>query len=202
MEGVNHPLHVILVVAVVVRLAAKFFIKENLIKKKIIIIFLFIAIGVTIVLAFGLNEEISINIVDKNRKSSLDFQLNTIQGGKITLSKQKAELILINFWAIRCPYCILQMDDLKEIDDNYSKSEVKIIGICLDNEVNKIKSMVLKNNIKYSMAITERDTPWLFGGFSGVPSSYLVNSNLQIVKKYIGYTSKDEIIKDIEKLLY
>lgn len=135
---------------------------------------------------------------EKLKNSKPDFKLTTLDGKKIVLSNQNSDFILLNFWAIRCPYCLLQIEDLRELDKKYSNSGLKIIGICIDNEKENIREIVDRYNVKYPMVISKRKTPWEFGGINGVPVTFLLDSERNILEKYIGYVSKKEINSDIE----
>lgn len=95
----------------------------------------------------------------------------------------------------------MQMEDLVEIDKIFSDSQIQIIGICVDNDTERIKEIVSKNSIFYPMAISKKNTPWLFGGLTGMPVSFLLDSDRNIIKKYNGYTSKERIIRSIKYFL-
>lgn len=135
---------------------------------------------------------------NKNNESNPDFKLPTVEGEKVVLSKQNSEFVLLNFWAIGCPYCIKQLKELRKINRKYSTTKLKIIGICMDNEPKKIKELVKKYKINYSMTLSKKGTPWKFGGIRGVPVTFLLNSERDIIEKYVGYVNMKTITSGLQ----
>jgi len=130
-----------------------------------------------------------------------DFMLKSIGGNTIMLSEINSDFILVNFWAIRCPYCIMQMQDLITLNKKYKSSELRIVGVCLDNEPEKIKRIISTHDISYPIVISERYTHWKFGGIFGIPVTFLLNSDRDVIKKYTGFVSSIEINQDIDAML-
>src|SRR5690348_6061228 len=79
-----------------------------------------------------------------------DFELTEMKGSKVSISKFKSKLILINFWASWCEACMEEMPSLVELQRSYKKSELQIIGINLDeNPENVVPKSIKEYGIEF-----------------------------------------------------
>ncbi len=63
-----------------------------------------------------------------------DFNLENINGSKITLNSLKGEIVFINLWFTACAPCIDEMPALNALREEY-KDKVKFIAITFDGKI-------------------------------------------------------------------
>lgn len=56
-----------------------------------------------------------------------DFEFATIDGGTAKLSDYRGKVVVLNFWATWCGYCVREMPDLNEIAQNFD--DVQVIAV-------------------------------------------------------------------------
>ena len=61
--------------------------------------------------------------------------------------------------------------------------------------------LVMKMGINYPVVMADRGTITGFGGVYGIPVSFLVNQNGNIVKKYVGYVPHAVLANDIKTVM-
>lgn len=139
---------------------------------------------------------------DDSIYKSYDFSEIDIFGKeKISLSKYKGKVILLNFWATWCPPCRMEIPDFVELYKNYSNKLI-IIGISLDESgVENVKKFYEYFKMNYPVIMGTRDIVIKFGGITAIPTSFIIDKNGEIVKKLIGFRNKDQILEEIKNYL-
>lgn len=134
--------------------------------------------------------------VEKNEgKKAADFSWTDENGKKITFAEfSKDNVVLINFWATWCGPCKRELPDLVALHNEYQGKNVKIIGISVDRDADVlglVRNFATEANLTYPIVIDNGDLEKAFGGIRGIPTSFFVNKNGEIVKKMIGLQSKE-----------
>ena len=65
----------------------------------------------------------------ETQETAPDFSLSTINGETLKLSDFKGKVIILDFWATRCPPCRREIPDFIKLYDNYKAHGLVIIGI-------------------------------------------------------------------------
>jgi thiol-disulfide isomerase/thioredoxin len=134
--------------------------------------------------------------VQKNEGRMIaDFSWTGEKGTKVTFAEfSKDNVVLINFWATWCGPCKRELPDLIALHNEYNGKGVKIIGISVDRDgdvVGIVRDFVAQANLTYTIVIDDGELEAAFGGIRGIPTSFFVNKNGEIVKKMIGMQSKE-----------
>jgi cytochrome c biogenesis protein CcmG/thiol:disulfide interchange protein DsbE len=131
-----------------------------------------------------------------------NFQLKDINGKTVSLSDYKGKVVLVNFWATWCPPCRMEIPHFIELQNQYKDKGFIILGLAGDDEGAKVvKPFAEKMKINYPVLIQDEQVADNYGGIVGIPTSFLIDTKGQIIKKYIGYTETSVIIKDMKPLL-
>jgi hypothetical protein len=64
-----------------------------------------------------------------------------------------------------------------------------------------VKRVIDRTGINYPMLMADNEVTRGFGGVTGIPVTYMVNRQGELVKKYLGYIEHDVLKEEIEKLL-
>lgn len=130
-----------------------------------------------------------------------DFTLPTVDGNPISLSSFKGKVVLLDFWAIFCPPCRAEIPGFIDLYTRYKDKGVEIIGLSLDKEPGKLKTFIAENKINYPILITSKEVQNDYGKVQAIPTTFLLDRNLNIVKKHVGFTEKATFEAEIEELL-
>ena len=139
-------------------------------------------------------------------KSAPELKLTDINGKNFKLSDYRGKVVILNFWAVWCPPCQIEVPHLVALYDQYKDKGLVILGIAIaSGNVEKIKAKAKELSIDYPV-INEEDCPSIHRNFQevrAVPTSYLVNQEGKIFKNYVGFSEMTpiELEKDIKTLL-
>lgn len=120
----------------------------------------------------------------------------------INLSDLKGNVVLLNFWATWCMPCRIEIPSLIELNNKYKDKKVKIIGISVDQGGKElVKNFIDKEKITYPVTMYDYNSMKIFGDIVAVPTSFLLDSEGKIARKYPGFYMKSSFENEIEKLL-
>ena len=68
-----------------------------------------------------------------------DFTLPTLTGANITLSELEGTLVVINFWATNCPYCLEELPYFEAVAQG-SEGAIKVIAINVGQSLSTVQT--------------------------------------------------------------
>uniref|UniRef100_UPI004057B556 TlpA family protein disulfide reductase n=1 Tax=Candidatus Electronema sp. TaxID=2698783 RepID=UPI004057B556 len=121
---------------------------------------------------------------------------------KVSSEEFKGKVVLVSFFATWCPPCREEIPDFIALQNDLGSKGFSVLGIAVDEGGSEIvKKLVEQTKINYPVAMTEESVMAGFGGISGVPTSFLVNRNGNVVKHYPGYVPHEVLRQDIEQVM-
>jgi peroxiredoxin len=135
-------------------------------------------------------------------KPAPDFVLMDISGNETRLSDFKGNVVILDFWATWCPPCRAEIPHFIELYSEYKDDGLAIIGVTMDwNASRQAGPFAAENGINYTVLIGNRETADLYGGIVSIPTTFIIDRDGGLRKKYIGYQDKSVFEKDIKELL-
>jgi cytochrome c biogenesis protein CcmG/thiol:disulfide interchange protein DsbE len=132
-------------------------------------------------------------------KSAPDFTLKDIKGKNVKLSSFKGKVIILDFWATWCPPCRAEIPSFVELQKQYQKKGLSIIGIALDDN-EKVKKFAGDYGINYTLLIGSEKVQNQYGGVTAIPTTFVIGKDFKIKKQYVGLIGKEVFEKDILEL--
>ena len=131
------------------------------------------------------------------------FNLPSAAENTMVDSKQfKGKVLLVTFFATWCPPCIQEIPTLVDLQKTYASKGFSVIGMSVDEGgVPPLKRLIDRTGINYPVLMADNEVARGFGGVTGIPVSFLVNRQGELVKKYLGYIEHDVLQEEIKKLI-
>ncbi len=162
-----------------------------------------VAIGAIVLFLFigapSTNKE-SLSSSTTTKVEAPQFILTDIDGRSLSLSQYRGKVVILNFWAPWCPPCRREIPDLISLQNQYGAQGLQIIGIGLD-QPNNVAAFVRQNSINYPVAVGDADVAQLYGGVSGIPTTFIIDKQGNIRKSFEGFTRKSVFEEEIKKFL-
>jgi cytochrome c biogenesis protein CcmG/thiol:disulfide interchange protein DsbE len=132
--------------------------------------------------------------------TAADLNLRDIDGNMVNLSDYKGKVIILDFFATWCPPCKQEIPEFIELQKQYGDNGFTMIGVSL-SRASDTRALALDFGINYPVLIDDGYAAAVYGPIRSVPTTFLIDRNFKVVKKYIGYRTKDVFEADLKALL-
>ena len=140
--------------------------------------------------------------------ATIDFDSNMLQFSDLennifTIQNFKGKNLFINYWATWCNPCLAEMPYMAELYEKY-KDEEDIIFLYLSREkLETIKNYIPKDESLQQLPIYKIITDDEFFATSGIPTTFIVNSDGEVIVKDLGsaFWNDESVFKFIDNLI-
>lgn len=132
------------------------------------------------------------------------FELEAVNGTRFSSKQLAGKVALVDFWATWCKPCLEEIPAFNELHARYRDKGLVVLGITTQSGwASDIKPDVDKLKIAYPVVVGDQKVEKGFGGIWGFPTTFLVDRQGRIVKKYTGQDPKkrEQIEAELRKLL-
>ncbi|GAB4369872.1 MAG: hypothetical protein Kow0042_11820 [Calditrichia bacterium] len=131
-----------------------------------------------------------------------DFVLYNQDGEKIALSDYKGKVVIVDFWATWCGPCRMEIPGFVKLRKKYHQKGMEIIGISLDQPGwQVVKPFMDQYKINYPIVLGNQKVVMDYGGIRGIPTTFIINREGEIVEKVVGYRPDEYFEERIVNLL-
>jgi len=134
-------------------------------------------------------------------KPDANTQFTFISGQQKLLADYAGQWLLVNFWSVSCPPCYREMPDLSRLHTELSNNNFQLIGVAMPyDRPDDIVATQQKMQLSYPVSIDiAGDINRAFGIVKAIPSSYLLNPQGNLAKRYTGIITYEQFIKDLQE---
>jgi thiol-disulfide isomerase/thioredoxin len=130
------------------------------------------------------------------------FELADLSGKKVTLADFKGKVVILDFWATWCGPCREEIPDFVKLQAKYKGQGLEIVGLSLDDGgEGVVRPFAEKHNVNYTMLLANPETADRYGGVVGIPTTFVLDRQGRIVKKFIGMMGPQVFEEAIQPLL-
>lgn len=131
-------------------------------------------------------------------KVDMSTTFTDIYSKPIILSDIKSKYILIDFWATWCPPCLKTILEIKGIREDFSSSDLEIIGVSADHSIKNLKKGIADHKMDWIHIYDEMRDIQEYFGVTSLPTLILIDNKGEIIWKSAGFSqNKLKEIRDI-----
>lgn len=119
-------------------------------------------------------------------KPAPDFTVTTIDGQQLTLSDLRGKTVVLNIWASWCVPCREEAGELNRTYATYKDRNVAFVGIAWNDNDGEVRKFVEQYKVPYAIALDPEGKIAIDLGITGVPETFLINAQGQLVQKWAG----------------
>ncbi|MBW1697596.1 MAG: TlpA family protein disulfide reductase [Deltaproteobacteria bacterium] len=130
-----------------------------------------------------------------------DFTLKTFDGQTISMRIMRGKPVVLNFWASWCPPCRIEAPLLEKAWRYYKKQGVAFIGVDLQDREEDALRFIREFDITYPNAPDPTGEVSISYGVSGLPVTFFVSKEGQILRRWVGALEKEVLIRFIKEIM-
>ncbi len=145
---------------------------------------------------------------EEMKATKIDFESNMLQFSDLdnnifNIQKFKGKNLLINYWATWCNPCLAEMPYMVELYEKYKNEEDIIFLFLSREELKTIKNYIPQDENLQRLPIFKVITDDEFFATSGIPTTFIINSDGEVVVKDLGtaFWNDESVFKFIDNLI-
>ncbi|MDP1828848.1 MAG: TlpA disulfide reductase family protein [Archangium sp.] len=167
---------------------------------------LLIAAGIALVLSlvlFSLSLRQRGEGRGEGRPAVPNFDLERLQGGRVTLAGLRGKIVVVDFWATWCPPCRAEMPWLVAMGKKYESRGVVFVAISEDDPPGQIPLVTeFAREVPGLERFAVLGNPQIESeyGVTSLPTLFVVDRDGGLVKKFVGAADEATVVALIERL--
>jgi peroxiredoxin len=117
----------------------------------------------------------------REKQEARDFTLKTVDGGEVTLSGLRGQVVFLNFWATWCPPCRAEMPSMEALYQRFKDQGLAFAAIDLMENAAAVEGFVRENGFTFPVLL---DAGGMAGGQYGVqavPTTFILDRDGGII---------------------
>jgi thiol-disulfide isomerase/thioredoxin len=130
------------------------------------------------------------------------FSFTSLEGKTVAMKDFSNKVLIVDFWATWCGPCREEIPHLNELYSELKSKGLEIVGISMDTDgTDGVKDFVREFRIQYPIVMGDEKVAESFGGIIGLPTTFIIDRDGKIAKKYIGLPPADDMTKRVKDLV-
>lgn len=115
-----------------------------------------------------------------------DFEVATLDGGKVKLSELRGKLVLLDFWATWCGPCVAELPNVRKAYEKFGADGFVVISISFDSDAETARRFARRNRMTWPqvwVAGADRSPLAKLYNVAGIPATFLVGPDGKVVAR-------------------
>lgn len=137
------------------------------------------------------------------RPSMPQVTFTNLKGDKFSTQDLRGKVVMVNFWATSCSTCIAEMPRMIETYNKYNKQGLEFVAVAMSYDPpNYVVNYAETRQLPFHVALdVQGRLAQAFGDVKLTPTTYVIDKQGTILKRYVGEPSFTELHSLLEKAL-
>ncbi len=116
---------------------------------------------------------------DDDKIMAPDFTLKDLEGNDVSLSDYQGKIVILNFWAVWCKYCVEEMPDFNELNKELEQAgDAVILAVNVQEPYDTINKFLTESDIDLKVLMDEDGyVAGAMYGVDGYPTTFIINDD-------------------------
>ena len=121
-------------------------------------------------------------------KPAPDVTFTSITGDKVSMQSLRGKVVMVNFWATSCTTCIKEMPAMVQTYNKYKDKGLDFVAVAMSYDPpNYVLNYAQTRNLPFKVALdTQGDVAKSFDDVKLTPTTYVIDKQGRIIKRYVG----------------
>jgi peroxiredoxin len=132
-----------------------------------------------------------------------DVNFIGVHGDRFTMSSLKGKVVLVNFWATSCTVCVGEMPKMVQTYNKYHEQGLETVAVAMAYDPSdRVFAYTHQNKLPFHVTLDIFGKAMqAFGGIRGTPTTFVVDRNGKIVRRFEGEPDFGKLGELIEREL-
>lgn len=137
------------------------------------------------------------------RTAAPEVMFATLSGESLATSSLRGKVVLVNFWATTCASCVKEMPKMAATWKKFAPRGYEMIAVAMSyDHPNQVAQFAQKRALPFKVALDgDGAIARGFGEVRVTPTSFLIDRQGRILKRYVGEPDWAELYALVEKAL-
>ncbi len=133
--------------------------------------------------------------------NSVAFTVNDFDGRPVSLNDYRGHPVLVNLWASWCPPCRAEMPGLIQFYGEHKADGLVLLAVNSTDTLSTAKQFAQQQGMDFPVLFDPEGKVMQLFGTDGLPASYLIDRNGNIVFSHVGGMSPSMLQTQVAPLL-
>jgi peroxiredoxin len=130
-----------------------------------------------------------------------DFKLTSLDGPDISLSSQRGNVVILNFWATWCGPCRAEMPTLEKVGQTYRDRGLRVIGVDVQESPDKVRDFLPEVGVTFPIVFDSDTALARRYRAGGLPASFIIDREGTVREIKLGAYTEETLIEKIQPLI-
>ncbi|AZP12597.1 TlpA disulfide reductase family protein [Undibacterium parvum] len=161
------------------------------------LLFALLAAGFLIVLAILFYQSLSA------KQAAPEVSYVNLKGEKISSESLRGKVVMVNFWATSCSTCVAEMPQMVETYNKFHAQGLEFVAVAMSYDPpNYVLNYAETRKLPFHVALdVQGKLAQAFGDVKLTPTTYVIDKQGNILKRYVGQPSFTELHALLAKAL-
>lgn len=136
------------------------------------------------------------------QKSVPEATFTLLSGQKLSTSDLKGKVYLVNFWATSCDTCVKEMPQMINTYNRFKDKGLEFVAVAMQYDPPMyVTNYAQTRQLPFKVAMDDGSAAKQFGNVQLTPTTFVIDKNGHILKRYVGEPQFAELDKLLEKAL-
>jgi peroxiredoxin len=128
---------------------------------------------------------------------------SSITGEQVPMQSLRGKVVMVNFWATSCTTCIKEMPAMVETYNKYKDRGLDFVAVAMSYDpANYVLNYAQTRKLPFKVALdTQGEVAKSFGDVQLTPTTFVIDKDGQIIKRYVGEPDFAALHQLLEKAL-
>jgi len=134
------------------------------------------------------------------KKPAPPVTFTSLSGEKISMESLRGKVVLVNFWATSCTTCMHEMPSMVKTYNKYKDKGLDFVAVAMSYDPpNYVLNYAKTRSLPFKVALdVQGDLAHSFGDVALTPTTYVIDKQGNIIKRYVGepeFASLDKLLE-------
>jgi peroxiredoxin len=138
-----------------------------------------------------------------SKKDAPEVTFTSLTGEKVTMQSLRGKVVMVNFWATSCTTCVQEMPQMVETYNKYKDKGLDFVAVAMSYDPpNYVLNYAQTRSLPFKVALdVQGDLAKSFGDVKLTPTTFVIDKNGNIIKRYVGEPEFAALHQLLEKAL-